>query len=179
MLIDTIFAALMAMAIYKGYSRGLIVALFSAISFIIGIAAALKLSTVVASYLGKNVNVNHQWLPIISFIIVFLIVVFLIRMGARIVEKTVKFAMLGWVNRIGGIVLYAALYMVIISVVLFYVQKINLVSQPVIDSSKTYVFIQPWGPKAIEGFGKVIPIFKNMFDELSQFFGNVATKAGS
>jgi membrane protein required for colicin V production len=177
MLIDTIFAALMAMAIYKGYSRGLIVALFSAIAFIVGIAAALKLSTVVAGYLGKNVNVSQQWLPIISFIVVFLIVVFLIRMGARIVEKTVKFAMLGWINRLGGILLYAALYLVIISVALFYVQKINLVSPEVIAASKTYAFIEPWGPKAIEGFGKVIPLFKNMFDELSQFFGNVATKA--
>jgi membrane protein required for colicin V production len=178
MLIDLIFAALMGLAIYKGYTRGLIVALFSAVSFIVGIAAALKLSTVVASYLGKNVNVGQQWLPIVSFIIVFVAVGFLVRFGARIVEKTVKLAMLGWLNRIGGVILYAALYMVILSVALFYVQKINLIGQPVIDASKSYSFIEPWGPKAIEGFGKVIPVFKNMFAELSDFFGKVATTAG-
>ena len=109
MILDIIVAVILILAIIKGYRQGLIVALFSFIAFIIGIAAAMKLSVVVAGYIGKAVNVSDKWLPIISFAVVFLIVVLLVRLGAKFIQKTVELAMLGWVNRVGGILLYAGI----------------------------------------------------------------------
>jgi membrane protein required for colicin V production len=38
----------------------------------------------------------------------------------------------------------------------------------------TFPFIQPWGPKVIEGFGKILPVFQGMFDDLKDFFGDVS-----
>ena len=78
MILDLVFAVLIILAIIKGYQRGLIVGIFSLISIIIGLAAAIKLSTVVADYLDKAVKISDQWLPLISFSIVFFIVVFLL-----------------------------------------------------------------------------------------------------
>jgi membrane protein required for colicin V production len=176
MFIDIVFAIMLVMACIKGYSKGLIIALFSVLAFIVGLAAAMKLSTVAADYLKSNLNIGAQWLPFLSFILVFLAVVLLVRWGAKLIEKTVSFAMLGWVNKIGGIALYVALYTIILSIILFYAQKINLVNAETIASSKTYGFIQPWGPKAIDGLGVVLPWFKNMFGELQQFFDGVKTK---
>ncbi len=45
MLIDIIVVILLVMAIFKGLRKGLIVAVFSFLAFLIGLAAALKLST--------------------------------------------------------------------------------------------------------------------------------------
>jgi membrane protein required for colicin V production len=177
MLIDLVFAVLLVMAGIKGFQRGLIIAVFSVVAFIVGLAAAMKLSTVVAGYLQNNVNISAKWLPLAAFALVFLGFVLLIRWGARMIEKSVQFAMLGWVNRIGGIVLYAALYTTILSVLLFYAEKINFISPAVMAESKTWPLIQPFGPKAINGLGTVLPFFKNMFEELQQFFGSVAQKA--
>ena len=73
MLIDLIFAVILVLAILKGYQRGLVIGLFSLVAVIIGLAAAMKLSTVVAGYIGKAVKVSEEWLPIISFAVVFLI----------------------------------------------------------------------------------------------------------
>ena len=73
MIIDIIVAVILILAIIKGYRQGLIVAFFSLIAFIVGLAAALKLSVVVAGYIGKAVNVSDKWLPIISFAVVFLV----------------------------------------------------------------------------------------------------------
>ena len=77
MLIDLIFAVILVLAILKGYQRGLVIGLFSLVAVIIGLAAAMKLSTVVAGYIGKAVKVSEEWLPIISFAVVFLIVLLL------------------------------------------------------------------------------------------------------
>ena len=119
MIIDLIYAFIIIMAIVNGYKRGLIVAVFTFVAMIIGLAAAMKLSAVLASYIGKAFKV-YEWLPIISFAVVFIIVYLLIQWGARIIEKTVQLAMLGWLNKLGGIVFCIALYTTIYSVILFY-----------------------------------------------------------
>ena len=174
MVLDIIVAVILILAIIKGYRQGLIVALFSLIAFIIGIAAAIKLSVVAAGYIGKAVNVSNKWLPIISFAVVFLIVVFLVRLGAKFIQKTGELAMLGWANRVGGILLYVGLYILIFSVLLFYADQMNFIKPETKSESVTYSYIQPWGPKLMEGLGKIIPIFKGMFEDLEDFFDNVS-----
>jgi membrane protein required for colicin V production len=174
MLLDLIFAVIIVFAILRGYQRGLIVGLFSLVAVIIGLAAAMKLSTVVAGYIGKAVKVSDEWLPIISFAVVFLIVILLIRLGVNAIERTIEVAMLGWVNKIGGIIFFAAIYTVVFSVLLFYAEQVKLIQPETINKSVTYSFVQPWGPKAINGFGAVIPVFKDMFGELERFFDGVA-----
>ncbi|HMK03538.1 MAG TPA: CvpA family protein [Ferruginibacter sp.] len=176
MLIDLVFAVLMVIAIFKGYRKGLIVAVFSIIAFIIGLAAALKLSATVAEYLKESVNISSKWLPFIAFAIVFITVVILVRLGARLIEKGIQLVLLGWLNRIGGIIVYVVLYIIILSIFLFYAEKLHLIQPAAIHSSQTYSFVQPWGPKVIDGFGKVIPIFKDMFTELESFFDGVSNK---
>ena len=83
MILDLIFVVILVLAIYKGYQRGLIVGIFSLLAIIIGLAAAMKLSTVVAGYIGKAVKVSDEWLPVISFAAVFIIIVLLVRLGAN------------------------------------------------------------------------------------------------
>ena len=174
MLIDLIFAVILVLAILKGYQRGLVIGLFSLVAVIIGLAAAMKLSTVVAGYIGKAVKVSEEWLPIISFAVVFLIVLLLIRLGARAIEKAIEVVLLGWMNKIGGIILFTAIYITVFSVLLFYAEQMKLLQADTIDKSVTYSFVQPWGPKAMNGFGSIVPIFKDMFSELEQFFDGVA-----
>lgn len=174
MIIDIIVAIILIFAVIKGYRQGLIVALFSAIAFIIGLAAALKLSAVVADHLGKAVKVSDRWLPIISFAVVFLIVVLLVRLGAGFIQKTVELAMLGWLNRLGGILLYAGLYILIFSILLFYADQLGIIKPGTKNESVTYNYIQPLGPKLMDGLGKIIPIFKDMFGDLEDFFDTVS-----
>jgi len=174
MILDLVFAVILLLAIIKGYQRGLIVGVFSFLAIIIGLAAAMKLSVVVAGYIGKAVKISDQWLPIISFVVVFVVVVLLVRWGANIIQRTIEIAMLGWINRLGGVIFYAAIYITVFSVVIFYALQIHVIRQETIDKSLTYTFIQPWGPRAINAFASVIPVFKNMFTELKDFFSGIS-----
>jgi membrane protein required for colicin V production len=176
MIIDLIFAVLMVLALIHGYRRGLIVAIFSFIAIIVGLAAAIKLSAVVAKHLGHAVKISDKWLPVISFIIVFVVVILLIRLGAKAIQRITETVMLGWVNRLGGIIFYAAIYTTVFSILLFYAGQIRIIKPETMQASVTYPFIQPWGPKAIDGLGAVIPFFKDMFTDLEQFFSGVSEK---
>jgi membrane protein required for colicin V production len=175
-MIDILFIIIMIAACIKGYKKGLIIALFSMVAFIIGLAAALKLSAVVAEWLGNNANISAKWLPFVSFAAVFLGVVLLVNWGGKLIEKTFEMALLGWANRIGGIIFYVALYIIIFSIFLFYAEKIHLLKPETIQASQSFSFVQPWGPIVIDNFGKLIPIFKDMFTELEAFFADAANK---
>ena len=176
MFIDIIFIVLLIIAIIKGYSKGFIIAVFSLLAIIIGLTAAIKLSVVTTSWLKDAIHVAAKWLPVIAFAVVFIIVVLLVRLGAKALEKTAEFVLLGWLNKLGGIFLYIILYTVILSVLLFYAEKVNLVQPATLASSKTYEFIKPWGPKAINAIGSLIPVFKDMFQQLEDFFADLSHK---
>jgi membrane protein required for colicin V production len=177
MIIDIAFVIVMIIAVFKGLSKGLILGIFSLLAFIIGLAAALKLSVVVASYLKDSAGSFSRWLPLISFTLVFIAVIFLVGLLARVIKKTMQFAMLGWLDSLGGMILYLAIYTIIFSVFLFFAEKLFLVQAPTIQDSKLYPYIAPWGPKVIDNLGKILPIFKDMFTELQDFFGNLAKKS--
>jgi membrane protein required for colicin V production len=177
MFIDSLFVILIISAFIKGYTRGLIVAIFSSLAILIGIVAAIKLSAVVANYLYQNAHLSMQWLPIISFTLVMFAVILGVRLLAKMLQKTVEFALMGWVNKAGGILLYICIYITLFSVFIFYLEKMSLLSQPAIADSKFYPFVQPWGPKAVNGFGYVVPLFKGLFTQLEYFFTAVNNKA--
>ena len=176
MIIDFCYAVLIIIACIKGYSRGLIVAVFSLLAFIVGLAAALKLSAVVAGRMQNSVSVSAQWMPVIAFAVVFIAVLLIARWGASLIDKAVKFVLLGWVNRLGGALLYCALYTLVFSICLFYAEKLQLLHKEMLQSSATYSFIKPWGPRIIGGLGQLIPWFKDMFTDLERFFDSISAK---
>lgn len=177
MIIDIAFVLVMILALFKGISKGLILGIFSLLAFIIGLAAALKLSVVVAGWLKESSGTFSKWLPLISFVLVFIAVVFLVGLVARLIKKTIQFAMLGWLDKLGGMILFVAVYTIIFSVFLFFAEKVFLIQPVTIHDSKVYPYVAPWGPKVIDNLGKIIPVFKDMFTQLQDFFGNLTHKS--
>ena len=174
MFIDGLCVLLLVFALFKGFRNGLVVAIFSFLAFVIGLAAALKLSTLAASYIGSHTTISQRWLPFIAFAAVFLAVVLLIRLGAKLIEGALSIAMLGWANRLGGIILYALIYLFIFSIILFYADQLHIVKPASFQSSVAYPYLRLLAPKIISGLGYFIPWFQNMFRELEQFFGTAA-----
>ena len=176
MFIDASYFILIAIACYKGLSKGFIIAVFSVLGFIAGIAAALKLSSVVALKLSAHTG-DAKWLPPVSFLIVFLAVAFIVSLIGKIIQKTFETVMLGWINRLVGIALFILLYSIIYSVFLFYAVQLHFIKAETIANSIVYPYLQPLAPKIINSVGSVIPWFKNMFTELENFFSVAAKKS--
>jgi membrane protein required for colicin V production len=177
MVIDFIAVGLIILSIIKGLRNGLVVAVFSLLAFIVGLAAALKLSVVVADYLGTNTHISQRWLPILAFAIVFFTVTLLVRLGAKAIEAVLKVAMLGWLNKLGGIIFYLVLYFFIFSILLFYADQLHIIKPETTEISSTYKLIYPIAPVIMDTLGSILPFFKNMFGELEIFFDHLSKKA--
>lgn len=164
--LDIIFAVAIVIAMIKGYQRGLIVGLFSLLAIILGLALSMKFSSVVADYLKLHFNWEGVWLPLVSFLLVFIGVVFLVRIGANAIEEAVKAIMLGWLNKLAGIALYVLMFSIVFSVILYYAVEFKIVSESTTNTSIVYPYLKPVGPYVIDGLGKLIPFFKDMFNKL-------------
>lgn len=143
MFIDMLFVCMMAIAIFKGIRNGLIVAIFSMVGWIVGLIAAFKFSDVAAGYLHGSLNLSPRTLYMIAFLLVFILVMLLINLGAKLIEKTIELALLGWVNRLGGIFFYVLLYTLIFSVIIYFAVRVKLISEETIASSHVYPWIEP------------------------------------
>src|SRR6478609_5448045 len=169
MIIDIIFLLLMVFALVKGYRNGFVVAVFSFLGIIIGLAAAMKLSTVVAGWLKDSTSISAAWLPFLSFLLVMIGVMLLVRLGAKLIQSAMELVMLGWLNKLSGIVLYAALFITLYSVLLFYATKLQWLKPEDLQASQVYTLIQPWEPNSFIFFFQLFPCFKVFFKNFPFF----------
>jgi membrane protein required for colicin V production len=173
MAVDVLFIVFLLLAIIRGLRHGFIIAVVSTVAWIIGIAAAIKLSAVVAGYGRTHTHLPPRWLPVLAFLLVFLAVVIGLHAIAKLIEKAVDLAMMGWLNKLMGVLLYAFLFVTTLSVLLFYAVQIHLISAQTLSASVTYPYISPWGRVTIDEFGKFVPWFEGMFTQLEDFFGRI------
>lgn len=143
MVIDILFLAMMAIAVFKGIRNGLIIAIFAILGWILGIFAAFRFADIAAGYLKGVVDMSPKTLYIVSFMSVFLLVMLLVHLGAKLLEKTIELALMGWLNRIGGIVFYVLLYTLIFSVMIFFAEKFKVISDETIAASRVYPWVKP------------------------------------
>lgn len=173
MLLDVIILILLAIAIFKGLKNGLVMAVFSLLGVLLGIAAAIKLSAVTAK---KISDTDHVWLPFVSFLIVFMVVAIAVALVGRIIQKTVSFAMMGWLNKLGGVIFYLMLYILIITVFLFYISNIPGFPEKLTANSVLYKEYQTISPYIITNLDRLFPFFEDAFEELKLFFGTFESK---
>lgn len=173
MIIDILLLCIIALGAFRGFFRGLIVALFALLAYIVGLAAAMKFSHVAAEWLAPMMHGGTRWMPLLGFLLVFLGVVLLVRWSGMLLQKVVEGMMMGWANRLGGMLFYIFLYVTIYSVLLFYLVKMHLIGPDTLQHSATYPYLSPIAPKIIGALGWLLPWFRDIFERLDKFFDKV------
>lgn len=168
--IDLIVSLLLLAAVYLGYQRGLILAIFSFLSLWVGIFLAFKFTSVVAGWLGQRMTVSDRWLPILSFLLILIGVILLIRLGAKALESVLEVAQLGAFNRVAGAFLYSVLLLSLCSAVF---QGLQWAGAITVEDGQTSFFlehVQPIFMETFQGLSSWIPGGRDVFETLERFF---------
>lgn len=173
MTIDIIAIILIILLFVRGYKRGIIVALCSVLAILLGLSCALSLSAKLSIYLLDKGYASSGWAPIISYVVLFIGVVWLVRMLAKLLDSFSSTVLLGWVNKSIGGFLYAGLGMVVYSTMLWLANYAHIIAPETIVASKTYSFIEPIAPWVFEHIGKLLPFVRDSFSDLREFFDGV------
>ena len=147
--LDIILGLLLAYGLYKGLKNGLFVELASLVALIAGIFGAIHFSYIAGDYLSENMEWDAQYLKIASFIITFIVIVFLVHFAAKFLTKVADFAMLGLLNKIAGGLFGILKVAIIVGALLIFFERVNssvgIIKNETMKNSKLYEPIKEIG----------------------------------
>ncbi len=100
--LDLLLLVPIGLAIWRGWKNGFVMEIFSMLALFVGIYAGIHLSDWMARFLKNKMNVQSENLPIISFVVVFLIVVIALFFLGKLITKKVSAGGTEKWNQIGG-----------------------------------------------------------------------------
>ncbi|MBC8047543.1 MAG: CvpA family protein [Fimbriimonadaceae bacterium] len=176
MILDIIFAIILILLFIRGYKKGIIHAVVSLVAIIIGLMVAVRFSEVAAVYFDKWFNISSRYLPVIAFIAVFFAVYFIFRWLGAMMEGIFKLIKLNFINQVLGGLVWAVIWAMLFSTLLFYGNNMQLFSDELKSDSLVYEKIEPFAPDVIAGIGKIIPPVKDIYNDLQQWFNDLEIK---
>lgn len=160
--IDIVIVCCFLPALYFGIKNGLVkqVVAFAVVYF--GIVLSLRFSAPVARWAVEHVHLSEFCAKAISFILIFFAVALILSLLGRIVEKIIKISLLGWLNKLLGVVMTFILFALLISVIVYFVDSANnlldFIPEEKLAESRFY-------PVLLHLSQEVFPHFKELFTQ--------------
>jgi membrane protein required for colicin V production len=166
MWIDILSGTILIIAILQGYRHGLIKAIISFCSLFIGLIVAFQFAGYISHILKEHTKIGSQWLPFIAFLVVLIGVMILLKMITGILQQSAEWLLLGWLNKLLGMVLYALIYGTILSAVLYFMILLGVVEKSSIKDSFSFSYLESWWPYFMKKLSLWIPSIKSSLSSL-------------
>ena len=124
-IIDIILLICFIPAVVQGIRKGFISQVISIVSLILGIWLSARFASVVSGWLGQWVAASGQILEIVAFALILILVFLGLGMVGRLIEATIRLIMLGWLNRLLGVVFAMMKTFLIIGLVIMAFSSLN------------------------------------------------------
>lgn len=159
-IVDIVILCCFLPALYFGAKNGLVKQLVALAVIFFGIRLSLRFSVPVSNWVLEHVEMSEFWAKAVSFILIFFVVAIVLSLLGRIIEKIIKISLLGWLNKLLGIVMTFCLFALVISVLAYFVDSANnlleFIPKEKLEESRFY-------PMLLNLAQEVFPRFKELF----------------
>ena len=143
-IIDIIILVCCIPALFHGFSKGFVSQAISLIALVLGVWLSFKFSVPFGDWLKSFADLPGTVLHIIAFALILTIVMLVLTLIGKAIEKVVKLAMLGWLNKLLGIVFALLKAVLIIGLVIIIFDAIyNLIPFVSSDTLNESVLYNP------------------------------------
>lgn len=164
----------------KGMLQGLLFSLIKFFAYILGIVVAVNFSAWLSRYLfSDSGGVGAMLFPLLSYVIIFVIVVWAVHLLGKWLGRKISVVGLSGINRLAGGVLYMLIASMAISVVLWMLNRMDVLNPQTKAESLLFYRLEPLVPIVFDAVGALLPFLKNTFDSLNHFFKNLAEGLGT
>jgi len=161
--LDIVFLVPILLAAWRGFRRGLILELASLVGLLLGIFAGWKFSHFASAFLQSELEIQSEHLPILSFALTFLVVVLLVFLLGKVLERIIKLMALSMLNKLAGLLFSSLKVVVIISVLLVIIMQFNSdfewIDQEGLEKSQAFKILHDLGEL-------ILPEFKSALSEV-------------
>ncbi|HOG20580.1 MAG TPA: CvpA family protein [Salinivirgaceae bacterium] len=124
--IDIFIAIPLLWGMWQGYNKGLISILATLIALLIGVWGSIKFSNIIANFLSNSFGLVSEYNSIIAFSITFIIIVVVVHLLAKALDKLLSAIALGVLVKISGAAFGALKWGLIVSILLSVYNVINV-----------------------------------------------------
>jgi|LZCG01.1.fsa_nt_gb membrane protein required for colicin V production len=124
-ILDIIIGVPIIWLAYRGFTKGFVVEVTTLIALVAGIYAAINFSYFTTDILQDYFTLENKYMSILSFAITFIVIVFLVVMIGRIIEKFIDLIALGFLDKLAGGLFGALKAALLISVILMILQSVD------------------------------------------------------
>lgn len=125
-----------------GWRKGFLLTLAGLVSVLLGILVAIHFSDYTESFLARHGFAGQKWIGVIAFVVTFVGVILAMDLLAKVLTKVANLTPLGLVNNVLGAALGILKSILILSIALNLLEKVNagrdFVSQKTLDGSELY-----------------------------------------
>lgn len=173
--IDILIIVPLIYAGYKGFKHGLVIEVFTLLALFVGLYAGIHFSDFIAEFLKNSFSWDSEYLPIISFTLVFLGVGAMVYFAGKMIEQMVKVVHLTPINKFFGVFFGVLKMLYIVSVVLViaesYDEKGDFFPEEKKESSLLYKPVVAVSTTTIPGMDESTIFIKNAFKSESDSTG--------
>lgn len=173
MIIDILFLITVAGGFYHGYKSGIIKTVFYAVSLFLGFIIAVRFTPDVTLFLSDLFHYESVLLFVLAFVICFGLTLLFVRMLGKTLEEILQSAHINFINKtIGGIVM-AMLYVFFLSMLVWFVDKSDLIGPQTKKESHTYEVLTEYPAEMRKLWEKSFPFLERMWDEAIKTFNKM------
>ena len=160
-ILDIILLICFVPALIQGIRKGFIAQAISIISIIAGIWTSARFADVVSAWIGQFITASEQVLKVVAFAIILVIVFLVLAAVGKLLEGMFKLVMLGWLNKLLGVVFALIKTGLIVGLVIIAFSSLN----------ETFKFVQ----ESVLNESVLYPPLKNLALEVFPYIKNILT----
>lgn len=122
---DLIIAIPLVWGAMIGFKKGLVLELASLAALFLGIWGSMRFSDLTATYLSEWLDASPSLISLIAFVLTFVLIVLVVHLLAKLIDKSLKMVALGPLLRISGAVFGVLKYALILSVLMYAFEAVN------------------------------------------------------
>tara|TARA_R110002072_G_scaffold232309_3_gene389738 strand:- start:9448 stop:9996 length:549 start_codon:yes stop_codon:yes gene_type:complete len=169
--LDVAFAIAILYGAWKGFKKGFIIELFTFLALFLGLYAGIHFSDFVAKILTDSFGMTSEYVPTISFTVIFLLVGAMVYFAGIAIEKVIKVVQLSLLNKALGVLLGILKMIFLLGVITLLIESYDEKGDFVSEESKNdSIFYSPL--KSAVSFA--IPAF----EESTLFLKNALIEGG-
>jgi membrane protein required for colicin V production len=173
--IDIILLAVIGYGFYHGFTQGIITTVFNVLAYVLGVILAFKITPLSTNILERLFNSENPLMFVAAFIVNLVVIMFILRQGAKGMEAFLRAIYLGLFNQILGGILVAGTYALIYSVLIWFLVKVGFMNDSTVAESRTYPYLKDMPVKAKAAALRLKPLAGDMWATSASLINRVET----
>jgi len=160
-ILDIIILICLIPAVVQGIRKGFISQAISIVSLVVGVWASARFANIVGDWISRYITASEQILKVVAFAIILVAVFVVLGLLGRLLEGVIKLIMLGWLNKLLGVVFSLIKSFLILGIVVLAFNSLNA----------TFGFVKP----EVLADSVLYPVVKDLADAVFPYLKSLLT----